>query len=150
MAKQTALQRARAEIAAITDQIASLQPQLQERDETIARLNKVVREQVDAKEQERMRADRIGKERDQVATENDNLRDELNRMAVENARLRGYQERVREFDPVTERQAYQDSLPRAGRDTYGASSVEEHGALLSRVRGLTASGADRPWYRRRG
>ncbi len=80
----------------------------------------------------------------QVTEENNFFREQLHSMEVDNARLRGYQQRVQEFDPVTDRQQYADQtrplVVHAGADTYGESP------LRTPMDGRLGE----PWYRRRG
>ena len=49
------------------------------------------------------------KQRREVLDENENLRGLLHRAELKNAQLEGYRDRVLEFDPVPDRQAYEDN-----------------------------------------
>jgi hypothetical protein len=94
--------------------------------------------------------------------ENRNLRDELHRLTIENARLEGYRDRVIEFDPVTERQEYQDELNVDFVQTshHGTPPRRMHTRRIGRVRGSGAEAYDdmgshmpsagHRWYHRRG
>jgi hypothetical protein len=48
----------------------------------------------------------------QLREDNDRLRSNLHAAELEVARLQGYQQRVVEFDPVSDRSQYEDRLPR--------------------------------------
>lgn len=85
---------------------------------------------------ERSKVAAVAKERDQVATENNGLRDELHRLTVAKAHIEGQLARVQEFDPVTDQQVYRD----------GITSVERFVRRSYEGSALSAAGA--PWYRR--
>lgn len=87
----------------------------------------------------------MSKQRDEVIAENAQLRDRLHELTVENARLAGYRDRVREFDPVTERQAYDDD--RRERDR---PRPHIEGAQARDMFGGAGRVAAPRWYHRRG
>ena len=73
-----------------------------------------------------------------LQADNDMLRDRLYAAELEGARLAGYQDRVNEFDPVSEHAQYEDRLPRPRRsnDNY--------------YDGMAMAAEQRPaWYHRR-
>lgn len=102
-------------------------------------------------------------DKDRKATEadNDNLRDELHRLTVENARLQGYHDRVKEFDPVTEAEEYKAFTERQRGSFHleGGRPFRHYGtAFRDRVSGgfaeyagdgMMSVNSQRPsWYRR--
>lgn len=78
-----------------------------------------------------------------LAEENDVLRRQLHASELDVARMRGYQDRVREFDPVSDREAYADNLPRRH------DAVERHGSLMAANTHDFAATCQRPWFARR-
>ncbi len=91
----------------------------------------------------------------------DGLLDDLHRLTIENARLEGYRDRVLEFDPVTERQQYQDetNAQPSYREHFGTPphTIRQRPVATSRFGGGGVMAAERaygeslrePWYRRR-
>lgn len=94
---------------------------------------------LDAEEQWRIHSNRSEKAESEIA----GLKDELHRLTIENARLEGYQNRVREFDPVTEAKLYQD------RQHDRRDQVEHYrGDGMAAWGGRPGRDAPAPWYRR--
>lgn len=83
----------------------------------------------------RVRAERRA---DDMSAENDRLRDALQGLERENARLEGYVDRVQEFDPVPERQAPEHETP-AWRPT-----------VTRWPEGMDTEGRHPGWWRRQG
>lgn len=94
---------------------------------------------------EERRASALDKKWGDALMEIDKLKDELHRMTIENARLEGYRDRVLEFDPVTERQAYSDEH----RDRRSPVNTFIEGADAQRMFGGVGARGLAPWYRRR-
>jgi regulator of replication initiation timing len=74
------------------------------------------------------------------------LKDELHRLTIENARLNGYQDRVHEFDPVTERQQHADRQ-HPQRDGEVPHHLFNMADTAARYRG-GGELPSAPWYRR--
>lgn len=76
----------------------------------------------------------------ELANENAYLRDRIHETELRLARLEGYRDRVTEFDPVSERDQYEDRLPRPrGRND---NRRDFEGAMAAEARPT--------WYARKG
>lgn len=116
---------------------------VEEIDEVRAIANAAKQEASTAKAERRAREH----ERDTVVSENNMLRDRLHSMSIENARLEGVLERVREFDPVSDKQLHRErERPLlVNRDMFPPAPSISDGAY--EMRGTT-SGRTETWYRR--
>ncbi len=85
----------------------------------------------------------------ELTSENDSLRKQLHSAELDIARLSGYQQRVQEFDPVSDKVAYQDQthpimVQPPGRNAGGYSTD-----AASPFGRFSVQSSDRPWFSRR-
>lgn len=83
----------------------------------------------------------------ELSAENNNLRDQLHHLTVENARHEGYLDRVFEFDPVSDKRVYQDQKNPIFVQPPDEMHRVQDGYAANFTQSIAVGERRMPWYR---